>query len=438
LFNIPQEVLREVLCTWLYIDSLAKFNTALCSRNIRKQVWQNGISSAGIFRGSTIEQRYLDRKHRLSPMLRWATYNRLRLNGLVLLNATDMYLASNLLLGAHIEWIEYEDHNSTSIDHFELGNTVLRSCPNLVRLHLSTRVDDSWMIAVTTHCPLLQHVDFPSYGMETSDETFLWFCKGCTLLKHLTMEYVYGVTDEGFVAGIVNLPHLQYLKHSPGEALQMEALGDIGRACPHLSTFTTLLNSEEAVLHYAHCFPRLVSLSPYAFPDTSVREVLTLSGYYKVLRVCPHITELEIPRHLPLDDAEAILRVHSQLTALIVDINLSHRILEIVTQYRPQLRQLTIRSYDTSPEAAAVLDMHLYDLLSACQQMQTLVFIHYGTMTARGLVACAERCPSLRNVQVFFPGNHLDVSSLRKVSQLVPRLSITASTFSVPKYVSCR
>jgi hypothetical protein len=371
-------------------------------------------------------------------MLRWLDRKRLRLDGVVLSSSSEMYLAEKFLLGAHTEWLAYEIQNSTGIDHFGFCNTVLPICYNLRRLYLWGRLDDSWMKAVATHCPLLQQIDFPSYGVKTNDDTFLQFCRGCSQLEHLNMGYANGLTDEGFLAGVSILPKLTCLKYYSKEELQLESITAIGRACPRINTFRTRLTSDQSVLHYAHCFPLLTSLCPYSFLIAgSDHSALTLYGYFQGVRACPCITELDIPRLLPRADAEAILRSHRSLVTLTVDVYSSRRVLELVAQHCPQLRHLTVWSYYTSLEVTAEVDAKLLDVASACPHLHTLVFSHYGTMTAAGLVACAERCPALRHVQLFFHSPQLDVSELKLVSQLVPRLFITAPKYSSSKYALC-
>jgi hypothetical protein len=420
------------------MDNVVKLDTALCNRHIREQVVQLLTAAVSVFRSSRGEQRFLDRRYLLTRMLQWLDRRRLRLDGVVLSSSNDMYLAEMFLLGAHTEWLAYEIQNSTSIDHFGFFNTVLPACCNLKRLYLCGRLDDSWMKAVATHCPLLQLIDFPSYGVRTNDDTFLQFCRGCPQLEHLNMGYVSGLTEEGFLAGVANLPKLTCLKYYSKEELQLESLTAIGRACPRINTFRTRLTSDQSVLQYSHCFPHLTSLCPYSFLVAgSDRSALTLSGYFEGVRACPCITELDIPRALPLDVAGEILRSHHSLVTLTVDVYLSRQILELVAQHCPLLQHLTVWSYYTSQEVTRELDGLLLDVAAACPHLHTLVFSHYGTITAGGLVACAERCPALRHVQLFFHSPQLDVSALKLVSQLVPRLFITAPKYSVSKYALC-
>jgi hypothetical protein len=83
------------------------------------------------------------------------------------------------------------------------------------------------------------------------------------------------------------------------------------------------------------------------------------------------------------------------------------------------------------------MDAVLSGVASAWQKLRSLVFTHYGTMTAGGLIAFAQNCPSLRHVQVLFISPQLGVEELQMVAQAVPRLSVTAPTYSVPKYERC-
>lgn len=218
------------------------------------------------------------------------------------------------------------------------------------------------------------------------------------------MSYVNGLTEEGFIAGVTILPKLTCLMYYSKEELQLETFSAICRACPRISTFTTRFTSEEAVLHYAHCFPQLTSLCHYSFHTAeSGRSVLSLSGYFEVLRVCPRIMQLDMPRALPLDDVEAILRGHKQLTTLTVDVYSSGR----------------VGTRTNCPALPAVATPHCLVLL----------YISGGDGGARWPALGCRNCMSVLTFAVVQPLRHYDCGGSGRLCREVYRAAQCATVF---------
>jgi hypothetical protein len=115
-----------------------------------------------------------------------------------------------------------------------------------------------------------------------------------------------------------------------------------------------------------------------------------------------------------------------------VDVNLAFDVFAVIAQCCPQLQELTIRCMDHKP-----LDTALASIAAALPALHTLAFVSPSSMTLRGVVAFAERCPSFRHLSLSFCTGHLDLAQVMLLAQQVPHLFINSPLFSVPKY-ACR
>jgi hypothetical protein len=238
------------------------------------------------------------------------------------------------------------------------------------------------------------------------------------------------------LAGLAFIPKLRFLQHYPSVALHAFTFEKIGQLCPQLQMFRTFCPepcSESTVLHYARSFPRLTSIGAV----TPEKQFIPLSGaaYLQIFHLCPHITTFEVPIYLPAEDAKRVLGVHKQLTHLSASGDHSYDIFGVITQCCPQLLQLSVHlpAASESPSYQAIDDA-LLPVATACCQLRALTFTGFGTMTADGVIAFAQKCPSLRQLTLICHNDALDVPALRRLAQSVPRLFIKAPKFAVPKY----
>jgi hypothetical protein len=362
--DLPDDLLDDVLLSWLTLSDLAQLDKALLKTRARARVLKR-LVSAGPLHCSIEEQRAFHKSKTHTAMLLWVQKRRLRLDGFLV---RDVNCAYGLWLypqkpsflqtwfGDHIAWLSFE--GSSYITFME----VIKLCPNLQWLFMDCVLGNR--AESTAYNSQMVGTIEPAYRGGIEDTAFLMLCRGCKMLEHLEMTSRCGVTERSLVCGLEQLPGLTFLRYSPSIPLHDATLSAIGRSCPCLRTFITGTRTltQKQVLHYARCFPSLTSFGPPpqdAIPD-----------YPAILRLCPYIRELTVSTGMTSKYVSALLAEHGQLTHLRVR---ADHVRELLSVRSSQVQTLTIGA-DSAEQLPAIPVMQVREAFSNLRALQCVMY----------------------------------------------------------------